>query len=146
MLVKLPTEDTAYPFSVEVEVRLIDTSGGTHLGNHVMVNYMNEAMIKLYQAMGFPLPVINGISFIQRELSISFLTSASYGDRIQVCAAIESFEESQYTKIFRLYNLNSKREVAHIRALFVSFDYKEGKMVSVPEKLKEAYGALTDTR
>ena len=143
MLVELPTDNNAYPFSTELEVRMSDTAGGVHLGNHVIVQYMNESMMKLYQAMGFRGPLINDVSFIQRDMAICYRSEANYGDIVQVFVAIEEFEEKQYKMIFRLYNPKKQREIAHIRGLFASFNYKERKMVEVPSELREAYAKLS---
>ena len=142
MLVELPTDDNAYPFSTELEVRMSDTAGGIHLGNHVMVQYMNESMMKLYAAMGFRGPLIGDVSFIQRDMAICYRSEAGYGDVVQIFVAIEAFEEKQYHMIFRLYNPKKQREIAHIKALFASFNYKERKMVEVPQELKDAYQKL----
>ena len=144
MLVELPTEAEAYPFSTKLEVRINDCSGGIHLGNHVMVSYMNEAMIKLYQALGFQGPMIGSTSFIQRDMAITYRSEANYGDVVDIYVAIEAFEESQYTMIYRLYNPRNEREIAHIRGVFASFDYKERKKVAVPQELRDAYQALCD--
>jgi len=143
MAVELPTHSKVYPFSTEVEVRLDDLSGGFHLGNHMIVNYVNEAMARLFKAMGLDGLQINDISLINRELAISYRSEGNYADRIEIDVAIESFEERQYTLIYRLYNRETKRELAHVRGLYASFDYQQRKMVPVPTELVEGYRALT---
>ncbi len=142
MPVEHPTHSKAYPFSTEIEVRLSDMAGGFHLGNHMIVSYVNEAMARLFKAMGFDGLQINDISYINRELEISYRSEGSYADRIEIDVAIESFEERQYTLIYRLYNRETKRELAHVRGLYASFDYQQCKMVLVPPELIEAYRIL----
>lgn len=143
MLVELPQDSSAYPFTTELEIRMSDTSGGIHLGNHQVVCYMNEAVVRLYQAMGFKGPLIGSVSYIQRDMAIAYYSEGSLGDIVEIGVAVEKFEDTRYTLIFRLHNKTTGREVAHIRALFVSFDYKERKKAAVPKEMIEAYEKLS---
>ena len=55
-------------YSTRLQVRMGDRAGGVHLGNHMMVSYLNEAFAAFLREKGFPLMTVEGRSLINADL------------------------------------------------------------------------------
>ncbi|MCB1616448.1 MAG: thioesterase family protein [Pseudomonadales bacterium] len=127
-----------YIFSTDITVYINDLAGGLHVGNHVLISYLNEAQMRLISALGFPTLLVNNCITYNVDLTAQYRAEARYGDPIFIQAAICNLQEKGYDIIFRMSNKNTAKEILRAKAGMVFVDQKMGKVVSIPDAFIKA--------
>ncbi|MBE0597323.1 MAG: thioesterase family protein [Desulfuromonadales bacterium] len=124
-----------FSYSTRLQVRLSELGGGLHLGNHMLVAYLNEAFFHFLREHGFS-GYIEKPGFINPEFSVLVTAETLYGESLRVDLAL--FENGPYgfDLIFRLVKESSGKEAARAKMTMLFFDYDQRRLERVPETFK----------
>ncbi len=125
-------------FSTTLTVCINDLAGGLHVGNHVLIGYLNEVQMRLLTALGFPaLSVDNAIAF-NHEIAVQYRREVRYGDTLTVKAHIDPLEAGQYRILYHMLNQRGSTVLsAQMGMVFV--DQTSGRRRDVPSAFADAW-------
>ncbi len=133
--IKLPEK---FIFSTKLQVRFGDLNGA-HLGNHVLVSYLNESWMTLLRENGFEALRIDGCGYINADLAVIYKAESFHGDILKFEIAIADFQRYGCDIVFRVTNDKTGKEIAIAKMGLVFFDYKTKKTREVPEKFRALF-------
>lgn len=124
-----------FPYKTRMQVRLSDLGGGRHLGNHMVVSYMNEALLSFLRDYDLR-EYIETHSLINPEYSVVVKSESMYGDILRIDMAI--FENGQYgiDLIFKITNESSGKEAARAKMVMLFFDYEKHELKKIPDNFR----------
>lgn len=126
-------------FSTKLTVRIGDLAGGVHLGNHVLVSYLNESMMVMLRENGFPELLIEGYALINADLAVIYKSESFHGDTLNIEIAIVDFHTNGCDLIFKVTNDRTGMETAIAKMGMLFIDYENKRLVEVPETFKAVF-------
>lgn len=121
-------------FSTEIEVRINDINYGGHLSNDAVLCMVHESRLRFLAAHDYSEKDIEGAGIIMTDALIIYKSEAFYGDRLKIEIAIDDISRLGFDLYYRLSNIQSGYEVAHVKTGFTFFNYDSHKIISTPEK------------
>ena len=126
----------SFIFSTLVKVRISDINYGGHLGNDSVLSIIHEGRFQFLKSLGYSdEKSIEGVGLIQADVGIAYRGEAFHGDEIQVQIAIAEISRKSFDLTYLLTHASSGKEVARAKTGMATYDYQEGKVVSIPEGL-----------
>lgn len=129
-------------FSSRMQVRIGDVSGGLHLGNHVLVSYLNEALLLCLREFGFPTIDIDGSVFINADLAVIYKSESFHGDFLDIEIAAGNFTRAGCDFYFSVTNERTGKETAAAKMGMLFFDYDTRKITDVPARFREVFRGM----
>ncbi|MGG9971422.1 acyl-CoA thioesterase [Ferruginibacter sp. SUN002] len=124
--------------SITIPVRITDINYGNHVGNDSFVSIIHEARVLWLKQNNFSELDVAGSALIMSGLAIEFKSESFYGDILTI-----DIIGGEISKIgFELfYKITTQRNsstilVANAQTDMVCFDYKNKKLMPVPDALK----------
>ena len=133
--VKLALPDK-FHFETEISVRIGDVNYGGHLGNDSVLSMVHESRVRLLDKHGYSELDVCGCGMIQSDAVIIYKSEAFYGDLITIKIAVDDFSSFGCDFLFVMNNKGSGKEVARGKTGIVFYDYKNKKLMRVPEEFK----------
>ena len=130
--IELPDQ---FPFSIEIPVRITDLNYGGHVGNDRIPAYMQEARVAFLNKYGYSELDVEGVSLIMSDCQIVFKGEGFYGDIISIEVAAVEFHKYGFNLYYRMQK-QSGQLVAEASSNMMCFDYKNRKLLSLPEQAK----------
>lgn len=119
-------------FATSIQVRISDINYGGHLGNDSVFSIIHEARYRFFNLLGYKDELsIEGFGTIQADVAIAYKGEAFHGDTIKVQIAVAEISRKSFELIYLLST--AQKEIARAKTGIAMFDYKEGKVVSLPE-------------
>jgi acyl-CoA thioester hydrolase len=129
-----------FPFVHWLTVRFRDLDSLGHVNNAVYATYLESARIDFYQHLtGLPLEQLN---IILAELTISYKAPAFFNDSLAIGVRIGSFGTKSFTMEYAIARASDEALIASGRSVLVTYDYKAGKTMPVPEDLRRRVAEL----
>lgn len=125
-------------FSTELTVRIDDINYGGHLGNDSVLALIHEARLRFLKNFGYSELELGGASLIMGDAAIVFKSEGFHGDEIRIEVTATDFSNFGFDIFYRLTNKQTEKEIAHAKTGMVCFDYKNRKIMKVPEEFKNA--------
>ena len=122
-----------------IPVRITDINYGNHVGNNSLVEIIHEARMQLLRQHGFTEIEAGGSSLIMSDLAVEFKNESFYKDDLEVKIFLGEISRVSFDLFYVIstYRSNTLTIIAHAKTRMVCFDYKEKKVVAIPDKLKE---------
>jgi len=131
---------SSFAFKTEISVRVTDLNYGNHLANDAIVSFLHIARIHFLDAMGLTELNIGGdASLIQGDLAVVYGSEGFLGDVIEVSLAVEEISNSSFDIYYLLHNRSQNKELARAKTRMVCFNYKERKVMRVPDSFKKRF-------
>ena len=130
--IKLDMPDN-YLFSTELCVRISDINYGGHMGNDAVLSMVHEARLRFLKHYHYAEFDVEGAGIIMTDSAIVYKAESFHGDRVQVDVTVADFNKYGCDLYYLLSNKDTAVEIAHAKTGIVFFDYKERKVVAVPE-------------
>lgn len=123
----------------EIPVRITDINYGNHVGNDSLVAIIHEARMQFLQQHNFTEMEVCGTSLIMNELIVEFKNEAFYKDVTEVKIFAGEISKVSFELFYSLSAVRNKISIliANAKTGMVCFNYKEKKVMSVPEELKK---------
>jgi acyl-CoA thioester hydrolase len=132
-------------FSTEIFVRVSDVNFAGHLGNDSMLSLIHEARIRFLKNFGYSEVDTEGAGIIMFDAALQYKSQAFHGDRLQFDVAVENFIRNGCDFIFRITDKTNNKEIARAKTGIAFFNYKENKIVAVPEKFKKLISQINSS-
>lgn len=134
----IPSLPEILPFRTAITVYINDLVGGVHVGNHVLISYLNESQMRLLQQMGFPTLTVDRAFAINAEAHVRYLAEVRYGDPLEVHAGVARLDADGFDLAFRMVKTSTGKAVLCARFGMTFVDLDTGRKVPVPEKFRTA--------
>lgn len=122
-------------YSTKLKVRVGDVAGGLHLGNHVIISFLNEVLFSFLRDNGFN-EYIETPVFINPDFAVVVKSESIYGDILCIDMAISQNGQYGVDLFYKIINEKSGREVALAKMAMLFFDYEKRKLKEMPKKFK----------
>lgn len=139
--VKIDVPDK-FIFSTEIPLRISDINYGGHLGNDAVLSIFQEARIRFLNQFEYSEVNIEGSSIIMVDAAVQYKSQGFYGDVLLVELTVDDIQRIGCDFIYRAFNKQSGKEVARGKTGITFYDYKNNKLVSVPEPFKKLIDEL----
>lgn len=135
--IKLKIPDTRL-FTTEITVRISDINYGNHLGNEMILSFMQETRLRFFQSLGYRDELnIEGIGTIQADAAIEYRGESFHGDVIKCSLFLGDLGRRSIDFYYVLENADNSRLIARGKTGIAFYDYKLKTTVSIPPALLE---------
>jgi acyl-CoA thioesterase FadM len=121
-------------FTAQIPLRITDMNYGNHLGNDIVLSIMHDARMQFLASLGYTELEVGGCGMIMADVMIAYKSEGYYGDVL----IVELFTDEVGSRSFDfMYKITTKRgekfvEIAQAKTGMVCYDYKAGKVCSIP--------------
>ena len=122
-------------FETRIPVRITDLNYGNHLGNDALLSMLHEARMQLLNQFGYSELDLGGASMIMADVAIEYKGEGFYGDTITFKMAFDDIHKYGFDITYHLLNQHNK-EIARAKTGMLCFNYKERKLIALPEEVK----------
>lgn len=122
-------------FETRVPVRITDLNYGNHLGNDALLSMLHEARMQLLNHFGYSELNLGGASMIMADVAIEYRGEGFYGDTITFKMTFNDIHKYGFDITYHLLNQHNK-EIARAKTGMLCFNYKERKLMALPEEVK----------
>lgn len=129
-------------YKTEIPVRITEINYGGHLGNDSLLSIIHEARVRFLKHFGYSEADIEGNGIIMIDAGIQYKAESFYGDILIIEIGVTDFSKIGCDIIYKISNSSNKKEIAVAKTGIVFFDYRNKKVVPVPDKFKEKVGGL----
>jgi acyl-CoA thioesterase FadM len=129
-------------FTTEISVRVYDVNFAGHLSNDSILSMVHEARIRFLKNFGFSEVDTAGAGIIMFDAAIQYKSQAYHSDVLIFDVTVENFIRNGCDFLFRITNKETGKEVARAKTGIAFFDYKENKIVSVPDQFLQLISEL----
>ncbi len=119
-----------FHFTTEIRPQTRDINLAGHVGNDVLVSYINEILHRFLSARNVSIEMT-----IMADLALIYESEAFYGDLLKCEAAVEKYTSDSCHFYYRFSKKDSGKAVLRARTRLVFIDYKERKRIGIPEGL-----------
>lgn len=123
-----------YHFKTEIPVRISDLNYGNHLGNDSVLSICHEARVRFLNHLGFSEMDVDGKGTIMTDAALKYKSEGFYGDVLTIQITVTGISKVGCDFFYLLKNKHNEKEIAVVKTGIVFYDYKNKKVVSVPEK------------
>ena len=127
-----------YPVIIEFPVAWGEMDAMNHVNNIVYFRYFESARIAYFEKldlMGYMTKT--GIGPILATTSCKFKIPLSYPDKVLIGAKVFSIEEDRFVMNYLVVSTNHQKVAAEGDGVIVTFNYREGKKVTIPDVVKQ---------
>jgi len=127
-----------YPVIIESPVAWGEMDAMNHVNNIVYFRYFESARIAYFEKMGLIFYMTEtGIGPILATTSCKFKIPLSYPDKVLIGAKVVSIEEDRFIMNYLVVSQKHQKVAAEGDGVIVTFNYREGKKVTVPDVVKQ---------
>ena len=128
-----------YPVVIEFPVAWGEMDAMGHVNNVVYFRYFESARIAYFEKMNLlGYMTETGIGPILGEISCKFKIPLSYPDRVLIGAKVVRIEEDRFIMNHLVVSIKHQKVAAEGESVLVTYNYREGKKVTVPEVVKQS--------
>jgi acyl-CoA thioester hydrolase len=132
-----------FPVIVEQFVAWGDMDYYRHVNNTVYFRYFENARLEYFRQLGwFKYEEETGVGPILADTQCRFRKPLSYPDRIFIAARIPTIGEDRMPMEYRLVSHRLDAIAAEGQGTIVTYSYRDGKKVPVPEEIRRRIEAL----
>ena len=123
-----------YEYWFTVEKDAIDEND--HVSNIIYIKWMQEAVTKLSESLGFPLERYKelGMTWIVKSHHIDYLRSALLGDEITVQTWLRAIDRAKFTREYKFIRRSDQKVLAKATTEWVCFDLKANRVCRVVDE------------
>lgn len=120
-------------FTTTLQVRFSDINGAGHLGNHILISYLNESLNRCLRNYGYVSVLdVDGKALINSQLQTIFKSESSLGDILRVEIHFGDIFEKGFDVYFRFTNTQTEKIVAEALITMLFFDYGKKTLCRIP--------------
>ena len=128
-----------FNFKTEIPIRVADINYGGHLGNDSLLSIIQEARVQFLNSIGSTELNFFGVAMIMSDVAVVYKSEGFYGELLKIEIAVAEISRVGFELLYKVSELKANREVAIAKTGMVSFDYKNRKVVSVPDEFKKLF-------
>lgn len=120
---------------MEVTVRFGETDALGHVNNASYFIYLEEARVRFFQELGFPMDTTNW-NFILASTKCDFVGQAYFSQSLKIITTVSHIGNKSFTLHHEIVDSKTNQVIARGTATIVYFDFKEQKSTPIPESLR----------
>jgi len=128
-----------YCFSTQLTVRITDINGANHLGNDSMISMISEARARFLFEYGIGESRGDGSGIIVTDLATTYRAEAHARDQLLFEVGVMDFNRYGGDITFRITRPADGRLIAMAKSGFVFFDYRQSRVVAMPEAFRALF-------
>ncbi len=128
-----------FHFKTEIPIRVTDINYGGHLGNDSLLSIIQESRVQFLNSIGSTELNFFGVAMIMSDVAVVYKSEGFYGEILVVEIAVDEISRVGFELLYKVTESKSNREIAIAKTGMVSFDYKNRKVVSVPDEFKKIF-------
>lgn len=134
-----------FKFYHPIEVRYGDLDPQGHVNNAAYMTYLEQSRIQYFQHLGlWAGGSFMDLGIILAEAKITYRAPVYFGQAVRVGARVTYIGNKSLEMIHRLEDSQSGKELAHASSVLVTFDYRTGKTIPVPEAWKQTIASFDE--
>ncbi|CAD5110185.1 thioesterase family protein [Zestomonas carbonaria] len=126
-------------YSTHLTVRVTDINAANHLGNDSMISMISEARARFLFEFGIRETEESGTGIIVTDLATTYRAEAHARDQLLFEVGVMDFNKYGGDIIFRISRPADGTLVAMAKSGFVFFDYRQSKVVRMPESFSAKF-------
>ncbi|WP_282338570.1 thioesterase family protein [Pseudomonas sp. PS02288] len=126
-------------FSTQLTVRITDINGANHLGNDSMISMISEARARFLFEYGIGESRADGGGIIVTDLATTYKAEAHARDQLLFEVGVMDFNRYGGDITFRITRPADGRLIAMAKSGFVFFDYRQSRVVAMPEAFRALF-------
>lgn len=123
-------------YTTEISVRVYDVNFAGHLSNDSILSMVHEARILFLKNWGYSEVNTEGAGIIMFDAAIQYKSQGYHADVLLFEVTVDNFIRNGCDFFFKVTNKSTGKEIARAKTGIAFFDYKNNKLVPVPEKFK----------
>lgn len=132
-----------HPVVIRLPVQWGEMDAYDHVNNVVFFRYFESARVRYLQACGFTDTYAEqGVGAILHSTSARFRRPLFYPDEVLAGARVSDLGEDRFTMEYRVVSVDQEAVAAEGDGLVVSYDYRAGAVVPLPESVVEGVRRL----
>jgi acyl-CoA thioester hydrolase len=140
-------ELAAFPIVVEQDVVWGDMDSYAHVNNVVYFRYFESARIAYFERIGWMKSKDElGLGPIAASTQARFRKPLSYPDHIWIGARLQEMKEDRLTIEHKIVSAKWNAVATEGNVVVVSFDYRSGSKVPIPDAIRAAILELESTK
>ena len=132
------------PFRTEIPVYVNMINRGQHLGNHNLIEVLNEARTRFLASLGLDGFNVLGLGLINADLAVEYKSEAGYPETLVVEVGAADFHKYGCDFLYRVSAASDGRLVAKAKTGMLLFDYGQKKLAAAPAGLPQLLGSDAD--
>lgn len=130
----------AFHFTASIPVRITDVNYGGHVGNDSILSLIHEARMQFLSSHGLSELDFAGVGLIMSDVVIEFKNEAFYGDVLKADVTTGDASRISFDVFYKFSKEKQGKEVlvALAKTGMVCYDYKNKKIVAIPEEARES--------
>ncbi|MFC7294449.1 thioesterase family protein [Marinobacter aromaticivorans] len=137
--IKLSFPDDVFCFETLMQVRTTDINSANHLGNDALVSMLSEARAQFLIHYGTPEGDGSGEGIIVTDLATMYQSESFFPEMLRFEVGVMDFNKYGGDFVFRVTKVESGQPVALAKYGFVFFDYRQKKVIPMPESFRSRF-------
>jgi acyl-CoA thioesterase FadM len=126
----------SFLFTTEIAPRITEINYGGHLGNDSLLAIVHEARVRFLATHGWTEMDVEGVGLLMADAALVYRRQVLYGTVLKVEAAVGDCSRTGFDFLCRLSERDSGLETARAKTGMVFFDYRQRKVVRMPEAFR----------
>lgn len=122
-------------FSTEIPVMIRDINYGGHLGHDSVLPLTHEARVRFLENLNYTEMDFGGYGIILSGVIIEYINESFYGDTVLIKIGLTGFHKNGLDLVYQLENRDNNSLIARVLTSIIFFDYKNRKVVRIPEEI-----------
>lgn len=121
-------------FTAQIPLRITDMNYGNHLGNDIVLSIMHDARMQFLASLGYTELEVGGCGMIMADVMIAYRNEGYYGDVLTVELFTDEVGSRSFDFMYKITTTRKEKliEIAQAKTGMVCYDYKAGKVCSIP--------------
>ena len=108
-----------------------------HVNNVIFFRFFESVRIAYFDRIGFTtLKNTTGVGPILASTECKYKIPLKYPDNVSIGAKITELEEDRFTMKYILISHQLNKLAAEVKAIVVSYDYKNDQKISIPQEIR----------
>jgi 4-hydroxybenzoyl-CoA thioesterase len=134
IVINLPEK---FIFSTNIPVRIGDTNSAGHVSWASMFLILDEAYVQFWNTLNSPEKAGERMSRITVDAGINYKKQAYHGQTLKIEVGTADMSSKGFDVVFKVTDAANGAEVARAKQGVLCYDYRDQKVVSIPDELRK---------
>jgi YbgC/YbaW family acyl-CoA thioester hydrolase len=137
-----------YIYQTNITVQIDDINYGGHVGNERYLLFAQETRMRFLQTIGHTEIRFGEFGLVVAEAGIEYFTELFHGDLITVSISIDNIGKVAFDCFYKIEKILNEKTIiaACIKTNMVCYDYKEKKVRTIPEDIRNKFNEMISSK
>ena len=122
-------------FETSLKVRICDLNYGSHVGNHVFLDYCHNARMEYLKSIDQSEYDLGGNSLIMADSAVMYKSEAFFGEELVIELFLDDLNKYGFDLIYKFTSKEKGHEIARAKTGLVFYNYEKRKIANAPKDL-----------